>query len=309
MLTRNISAAFAGREIQIDIVAVDDGSFTHFEPEKLVLPEHGVALNVEVLRLAVNVGHQRAIALGLREIAERGDQTHVIVMDGDGEDRPEDLPSLLAASSAAPASIVLAQRGTRSEGPLFRAFYVLYKSMFVLLTGRRIDFGNFSLLPIAAVQRLVRMPELWNHFAATIARSRLPIVKLRVTRGTRYAGQSHMNFNSLVVHGLSAISIFSDSVYVRVMVASSALLGLLGLGMSGVIGIRLFTTLAIPGWTTSAIGFLAVLFMQTILLMSLTLFSLSRRSDGVPPSMPDSRGHIADRSRDSFSSKAAGPAI
>ena len=311
MLVKEISGRFSRDyiDIDIDIVAIDDGSQLKFLPEQIELPVDGAFINVEILHLSMNLGHQRAIAVGLLAIADRNEHTHVAVMDGDGEDRPEDLAALLERIEQGGDQIVLAQRGLRSEGLGFRMSYLGYKALFRLLTGRRIDFGNFSLLRMDAVRRIVHMPDIWNHYAATVARSRIPVVKLRAHRGRRYAGSSQMNYHALVVHGLSAISVFSDMTFVRVLVASVALLVVLGAGMTGVIAIRLFTELAIPGWSTSALGFLAVLFMrETVLLMSMTLFSLSRRSESPPPPLRAYRDYIATRSCFTYSPNVASAA-
>jgi hypothetical protein len=124
--------------------------------------------------------------------------------------------------------------------------------------------GNFSIVPASYLDTFVAMPELWNHYAATIFRSRLPFTMRPIARGTRIAGQSKMNFVALVSHGLSAIAVFGDVVGVRFLIISltGALLG--GLGIIGVLVIRFCTNLAIPGWATYAIGTLLVIMIQLI---------------------------------------------
>jgi 2-polyprenyl-3-methyl-5-hydroxy-6-metoxy-1,4-benzoquinol methylase len=117
-----------------------------------------------------------------------------------------------------------------------------------MLTGRVIDFGNFCLVPNNQIVRITHMGELWNHFAGTLVRSKTPLASLGTVRGKRYAGQSTMNFVSLVVHGLSAISVFSDLMFVRLLVASVAV-GIVPVLISVVaLALRFTTDLAIPGW-------------------------------------------------------------
>ena len=153
-----------------------------------MLPMDGCIDSVEVMHLAVNLGHQRAIAVGLSLIAHRDDIGTVVVMDSDGEDRPEDIDTLLAAAAQHPDHVILAQRTQRSESVGFRTGYLAYKALFRLLTGRVIDFGNFCLLPMPVVRRLAHMPDLWNNLAAAIMRSRLRRIAVPTVRGLRHAG-------------------------------------------------------------------------------------------------------------------------
>jgi hypothetical protein len=244
----------------------------------------------------VNLGHQRAIAVGLSVLAQREDIATVVVMDCDGEDRPEDIATLLAASLQNPGKAVLARRTERSESMGFKIGYQIYKLMFWLLTGHGIDFGNFSVLPIAAVRRLARMPDLWNNLPAAIMRSRLGTVAVPLPRGRRYAGQSRMNLSGLIVHGLSAMSVFSEVIFVRVLLGAITASGLMLLLMLIVVAIRFLTDLAIPGWTSTVFGDLAIMLAQMlVVIVSTTFVVLSSRSQR--PMMPiiDAASFIVDR--------------
>ena len=296
-LVRRIAGLFAPDDgISIDIIVVDDGSTATDPPHGFASLPSGCVASVEVLHLALNLGHQRAIAVGLVEAVERAAHDAVIVMDSDGEDRPEDIVTLVAASSARPGRIILAQRAKRSEPLSFRLGYAIYKVLFRFLTGRRIGFGNFCLLPIAAAQRLVHMSEAWNHLAAAIMRSRLGYDEVPTQRGSRYDGSSHMSLTTLVIHGLSAISIFIDVIFVRVLIVAASLAALTILGIITVLAARFLTQLAIPGWATSAVGALFGILMQTvILIVVMTLVVLSAR--GTSPVVPimDCRKYIRAR--------------
>ena len=162
-------------DVRFEIIAVDDGSRVGFIPGVDLLAS-GRVVSLEVIRLAANLGHQRAIAVGLSLIAQREDVGTVVVMDSDGEDRPDEIVKLLETARLYPDHVILAQRAQRSEGPVFRFGYIAYKMLFRLLTGRVIDFGNFCLLPMSKVHSLVHTPDLWNNLAATIMHSRLPRV-------------------------------------------------------------------------------------------------------------------------------------
>src|SRR5438270_5770009 len=191
-LVGEISARFTGSAIEFHIYAIDDGSVSSFDPASLSLPKDSCIAEIEVLRLALNLGHQRAIAVGLCELSRRDDFDAVLVMDSDGEDRPSEITALLKASRIEPEHIVLARRAKRRESLGFRLWYRVYKFVFHGLTGHDISFGNYSLLPMAAVRRLVHMPELWNNLAASILRSRMRCTPVATMRGRRYDGRSRM---------------------------------------------------------------------------------------------------------------------
>ncbi|HLY47106.1 MAG TPA: glycosyltransferase [Stellaceae bacterium] len=279
-LVADIAGQFPRGDIAIHVCAVDDGSRAPFAIETISLPPDSCVVSLEIVRLALNLGHQRAIAVGLCAIAEKGEFDAVLVMDSDGEDRPSDIAALLAGSRDNPGAIVVAGRAKRSEPAMFRLWYRLYKLLFYLLTGQRICFGNFSLLPMPAVRRLVHMPELWNNLAASIMRSRLSYVSVPTTRGVRLAGRSRMNVTSLIVHGLSALSVQTDMIFVRVLLAALAIALTAGLGIVAVAAIRLGTDLAIPGWATTAAGALLIILLQTfVVIVAASLTMLAGRSN------------------------------
>ena len=201
-LVTEISSRYTGTDLIFHIYGADDGSIKSLDAGSIVLPlPDSCVAAVEILHLALNLGHQRAISVGSCAIADRTQLDAVLVMDSDGEDCPTDIAALLAASLRHPAHVVLARRAKRSKSPAFRLLYFVYRLVFQLLSGQAISFGNYTLIPMSAVQRLVHMPELWNNLAACILRSRLPYTTVPTVRGDRYTGRSRMNFVSLVLHG------------------------------------------------------------------------------------------------------------
>ena len=280
-LIPDIDAALTSYPLDISIIVVNDGS-SKAMPESF-LPKHSLKQirSVEVLDLCSNMGHQRAIALGLAEVSSRECFDIVIVMDSDGEDQPANLPLLLQKHMTCPDHIVVAKREKRSEGLLFRIFYLLYKLSFKLLTGITISHGNYSLIPIPLLKRLLCIPDLSNHLAATIVQSGIPIEEVSTNRGVRYAGKSRLNFVSLITLGLSAISIFAETSFVRIFISSLFLAGITAIGIILVVGIRMFTDLAIPGWASYVAGLLVIILLQVILLSMIAAFLvLSNRSGG-----------------------------
>src|SRR5271165_5744805 len=205
---------------EINVIAVDDCSFVDLADVASLRARKGGLASVNVVKLACNLGPMRAIAAGLVTANKIDDLDAVIVMDADGEDRPEDIGQLIAMWDCHPQRIVVAKRAQRSEGRLFKAFYGVYKLIFKALTGQLITFGSFSLLPHSALRALVHNPAIWNNLPAAIIRSRIPYIELETKRGVRLAGRSGMNFVNLAVHGVSAISVYTDIVLLRIIVAT-----------------------------------------------------------------------------------------
>jgi hypothetical protein len=252
----------AGRPGPIEALLVDDGSTQPPAPD-MVPPSMAAFGAVRVLELARNLGHQRAIAVGLCHIRDTRPDLHaVVVMDGDGEDDPADVPRLLAALDANPGTCVFAERTRRSEGLVFRLGYAAYRLVHRVLTGIPVRVGNFSALPAVQVRRLVTVSDLWNHYAASVVQARLPVVRVPTRRARRIAGRSRMSAVGLVVHGLSAMSVFSDRIGVRLLLATLGAAALVLAALVAALVVRFATPLAIPGWTTTAVGLLAVLLVQ-----------------------------------------------
>lgn len=272
-------AKSCGREIHV--VAVDDGSVR----EPLTLQGMDDAnVHGTVIRLKRNVGHQRAIAVGLGYVAEHlNDIDRVVVMDSDGEDLPETIGNLLDELDGSEVDVVVAQRKSRVETLRFKTFYVVYKWLFNLLTGRRISFGNFMAMNGTAVRRLSSMGELATHVAGTVLVSRLRWRTCALDRGPRYAGKSKMNFVGLALHGFKGLMIFAEDVLVRVGIACAAVAALSLLGGTAAIVLKAMGY-ATPGWFSVALGLLLLVFLQTgaITLMTLMLTGVTRSSTVLP---------------------------
>jgi hypothetical protein len=279
-LIRRMDQAVDSSQWQLEIVVVDDGSIQKCDPAAFAFRFAAVQA-IRVLRLRRNVGHQRAIAIGLVHVQQTGTGEAVVVMDADGEDTPEGLVDLLKAFAGSDrAEAFFAERTRRSESVTFQMFYHLYRFMHRGLTGISVRVGNFSILPPQYLETIVVLPELWNHYAAAVFRSRLPVGLIPIPRGKRIDGTSKMNFVALVTHGLSAISVFGDTVGVRLLMG--CLIGslLAGLGIVGVATVRLFTSLAVPGWATYAVGMLAIIMIQMLAIAaSFTFYMLSSRAN------------------------------
>lgn len=261
------------------IVAVDDGSVRQPVDAAAI---SAAGLDGVVIRLRRNVGHQRAIAIGLSYVAENfGNDAVVIAMDSDGEDTPESITELVAGLDSADVDVVVATRKSRVESLKFKAFYIVYKMLFSLLSGRQISFGNFMAAKMPAVRRLASMQELWTHVAASVLGSKLRVQTCALDRGPRYAGRSKMNFVGLALHGFRALMVFAEDVLVRVGIACVLVAGLSVAG--GVIAMLLKALgFATPGWFSLAFGILLLVFLQTAALTLIVLMlSGMIRSGGV----------------------------
>ena len=278
LLLEQLDGVLSRRRLEADVVLVDDGSST---PGGIPFcgGELAAVGRMTVLRLRRNLGHQRAIAVGLAYIEANVPCRAVVVMDGDGEDDPRDVPRLLQQCQAEQyQKIVFAERSKRSEGWGFCVFYAVYQLLHRLLTGQRVRVGNFSVIPRRRLASLVGVAELWNHYAAAVFKSRQPCCGIAACRASRLAGRSRMSFVNLVIHGLSAISVHSDVVGVRLLIASLTGIALAAASLAAIVAIRLLTTLAIPGWATSAAGLLAVVLLQLVLFSIVFCFmTLSNR--------------------------------
>lgn len=246
--------------VDVSILLVDDGSPEPLYGWNQFQPTH--ISRIDVLLLRRNMGHQRAIAMGLCVIRSEIECDSILVMDADGEDRPQDIIRLVKSFREKPECIVFAARKRRFESFVFRAGYWGYRMLHRILTGISVREGNFSIMPRSALDRLVSMSELWNHYAGAIFKSTLTHLRLEADRGRRLGGKSHMDVVALVVHGLAGISTFCDMVATRILIACVSCVLLLVVALATVVGIRIFTNLAIPGWATYTTGLLLLLMIQ-----------------------------------------------
>jgi hypothetical protein len=263
-----------------DVLLIDDDSRQFWESADFQ-GKYEAIQSIRTLRLRLNLGHQRAIAIGLVHVFLTAHCDAVLVMDADGEDTAEGVSELLDAFRKDHRSVLIfAQRSRRSESLRFRCLYEAYLILNRLLTGLTMRVGNFSILPPAYLDALVVESELWNHYAASVFRSRRPFRMIPIPRGRRTAGTPRMDFVSLVTHGLSAISVFGDRVATRLLFVSLAGAFLAAAGIIGLVTIRLFTHLAIPGWVMYAAGTMVMLLVQLISMAAIfALLMLSNRTN------------------------------
>ena len=279
ILLQELNQVASTLPVRLAVSAVNDGSTEAPEDSLTDLFALNNLESVEVIHLAVNVGHQRAIAIGLCVAVEDDDSDAVLIMDSDGEDSPRGISELLDSAGDRSDFCIVAQRRKRSENLTFKLFYLVYKFIFRLLTSKQVHFGNFSLFSRSYARRLVRISDLWNNLPAAVLRSKLPIKEVPVDRARRYAGRSKMNFTSLVVHGFSGISVYAETIFVRLLLFTVGLGCLTGFAIGTVLTLRLFVPrLATPGWaTTVSFGMLIILVQAFSVTLSSILMLLNNR--------------------------------
>ena len=280
-----LNTVMAAQGEAIDVTLIDDGSTEERSWGAAFLQELDHLESVEVVQMHTNRGQTYALVMGLGFVTANRPCEAVVIMDGDGEDRPEDVPTLLKASRAAPKSIVVAERRRRTEGVRFRFFYAVFKRVFYWMTGRRISFGNFSVCPWYALKRLVQMPELINHYPAAVVRSRLPCQRIPIDRGTRLTGKSFFGFLGHLQHGFGALAVDLDRMMVRIMVAVGA--GLLALStlIAVVVLLKMTGPSIVSGWASIIVGLAIVLAAQSVVFAFLLIF-ISLRTRGLQSMVP-----------------------
>ena len=280
LLLMKLDGVLAAGGVRAEVLIVNDGSSMP-EPANLLDAAPAALDQIRKLDLLRNLGHQRAIAVGLAFVNANVPCRAVVLMDGDGEDTPEDALRLVAEfDRQGGRAVVFAGRARRSESFAFVVFYHLFKIAHRVLTGHKVEVGNFSVLPRDLLCRLVVVSELWNHYAAAVYKARLPRHIVPTHRGPRLFGRSTMNFPSLVTHGLSAISVFGEVVGARLLIAAGGLILLAMFGVGAVLYLKLMTQAAIPGWATTAVGVLAVLLMQAVTAAVIFIFTILNARQG-----------------------------
>ena len=211
-LLENIDLQIAEWDAEVFVLIVNDASTEERESTKL---SYTNLKSVRVMNMKRNQGHARCNATGLKFLTEKEDFNYVILMDGDGEDRPEELTSLFKKSKENPLKTVTANRIKRSDGSFFKVLYECHKILTYVFTGKLVKFGNYSCLPKEETIRLAQEACLWSSFSGSVTKIISDRVSVPSIKGKRYFGPSQMNFFELFVHSFSIIAVFKGSVIVR----------------------------------------------------------------------------------------------
>ena len=211
-LLENINSEVSTLEFEFSVIIVNDAS-TESRPELLINLSNLKA--IQVINMMENKGHARCNAAGLKYINKKRDFDYVIPMDGDGEDRPEELNLFIEKIKEYPNTVVTANRVKRSEGFLFKLCYLVHKYLTLIFTGQTIKYGNYTCLPKSAVNTMVNEPATWSSFSGSLAKIAKGKKSIPSERGTRYFGPSKMSFVNLLKHSLSIIAVFKSTLLIR----------------------------------------------------------------------------------------------
>jgi len=197
---------------EISILIVNDASNHDRPTEEKILDN---IRSIKILNMKVNQGHARCIATGLKYIYEKEDFDYVIPMDGDGEDRPEEISEFINLVQKSDNKPIVGKRIKRSENLLFKICYQMHKLLTFTFTGKSIKYGNFTCLPKTTVKKMINEKATWNSFSGSLRKIEKDLISIPSIRGIRYFGPSKMSFFNLLKHSLSIISVFRQAVLIR----------------------------------------------------------------------------------------------
>ena len=211
-LLDNIDHNLSGLDSKISVIIVNDAS-NHDRNEEGKTYEN--IHSIKILNMRINQGHARCIATGLKYIYQKEDFDYVIPMDGDGEDRPEEIKEFINQIQNSNDKPIVGKRVKRSEGLFFKLCYEFHKLITLTFTGKSIKFGNFTCLPKTTVEKMINEKATWNSFSGSLTKIEKDLFEIPSIRGDRYFGPSKMSFMNLLKHSLSIISVFKKTVLIR----------------------------------------------------------------------------------------------
>ncbi len=211
-LLENINSEVSNLSHEFSIIIVNDAS----TESKRELPLNLDNLNsIKIINMKENRGHARCNAAGLKHIFEKEEFDYVIPMDGDGEDRPEEIKQLVDNLNYHPDKPIVGQRIKRSEGAFFKFCYFAHKLITSTFTGQSIKYGNYTCLPKSIVEKMINEKATWSSFSGSLAKVAKDRATIPSERGIRYFGPSKMSFKNLLIHSLSIVSVFKINVLIR----------------------------------------------------------------------------------------------
>lgn len=213
-LLNNINALKINNIAYLKILIIDDCS-TEILDKNI---EFESFTDVEVIKNLKNIGHGKSIAYGINYLSKKNDFDYLIVMDGDGEDRPEEVKELILKSFDLPSLTITANRIKRSESAFFKLSYHLHKILTLVLTGHSIKFGNFMCIPKQDLNLIVSNKNLFVSFSGTVSKFIKNKTYIPSIRGVRYHGPTKMTFLKLIRHSLLIVSVFKIEVASRLLV-------------------------------------------------------------------------------------------
>ena len=211
-LIEEINSKVSGLNCLFSIIFVNDAST---EQKSIYLPNVENLQSIKIINMKENKGHARCIATGLKYIFENEQFDYVIPMDGDGEDRPEEIKNFVEHAKYTPDKTIVGERVKRSEKLFFRFCYSIHKILTFVFTGQSIKFGNYTCLPKLTVEKMINDKATWSSFSGALTKVEKDRSSTPSIRGTRYFDPSKMSYKNLIIHSLSIIAVFKLNVLLR----------------------------------------------------------------------------------------------
>ena len=211
-LLEDINLNVKGLNQEFSIIIVNDASTDEQSINSTNLENLS---SIKIINMKENRGHARCIASGLKHIHEKEQYDYIIPMDGDGEDRPEEIKNFVENINFNPNKAIVGERVKRTEKLIFKICYKIHKALTYLSTGQSIKFGNYTCLPKSTVEKMINEKATWSSFSGALQKVEKDKVEVPSERGVRYFGPSKMSFLNLIKHSLSIISVFKFNVLIR----------------------------------------------------------------------------------------------
>ena len=241
-LLMDINSTLSNLNADFSVILVNDAST---EKNNIDVSNTDKINSIKIINIKNNQGHARCIATGLKYIFDNEEFDYIIPMDGDGEDRPQEISKFVEFFKYDDTKPIVGERIKRSEGLVFKISYTIHKLVTFIFTGHSIKFGNYTCLPKSTVEKMINEKSTWSSFSGALAKLEKNRSTIPSIRGERYFGPSKMSFFNLIKHSLSIIAVFKTNVIIRSILFFLIYIFLISENLSYVTSIPLIGVLAL----------------------------------------------------------------
>ena len=238
----DINSTLSNLNADFSVILVNDAST---EKNNIDISNTDKINSIKIINIKNNQGHARCIATGLKYIFDNEEFDYIIPMDGDGEDRPQEISKFVEFFKYDDTKPIVGERIKRSEGLVFKISYTIHKLVTFIFTGHSIKFGNYTCLPKSTVEKMINEKATWSSFSGALAKLEKNRSTIPSIRGERYFGPSKMSFFHLIKHSLSIIAVFKVNVIIRSILFFLIYIFLISENLNYVTSIPLIAALAL----------------------------------------------------------------
>ena len=238
----DINSTLSNLNAEFSVILVNDAST---EKNNIDISNTDKINSIKIINMKHNQGHARCIATGLKYIFEKEEFDYIIPMDGDGEDRPQEISKFIEFFNYDNTKPIVGERIKRSEGLVFKISYTIHKLVTFIFTGHSIKFGNYTCLPKSTVEKMINEKATWSSFSGALVKLEKNRSTIPSIRGERYFGPSKMSFFNLIKHSLSIIAVFKVNVIIRSILFFLIYIFLISKNLNYVTSIPLIAALAL----------------------------------------------------------------